>query len=342
MNYCLSIGIDKYLKLSNTPYAENDAKEFNNIVTNIVEITNAILLLGHQATYKNIEFEINNICSKMDETDQLFFFFAGHGINIKGSPYLSTYDSQKLYMEDTWYSVIELIEKVNNTGCKKNIYFIDACESTIQLGSRDSSTAKFMLEEIKEGQKDNSYTCVFSSCSHKGVADIYPDKKHGIWTYYLLKALSGEDEKALALNRCLTYDSLKNYLNIKVKEYCKVNKDCAIQQTYTWGKSEGDFIIFEFPELKVQTYNTIPPQKLKQIEFVTFHLEEIKQLSGFRKGLHSVPKYISSTTEKFINKIASEDIREHMENVSISLRKLMNLKRKDYKCNIEGNTGYFV
>lgn len=344
MDYSLSVGIDDYLYERATPYAENDAAAFHSIMKNIFKVPNSVLLLGNEATYKNIELEIDNITDRLDEDDRFIFFFAGHGINLGDSPFLSTYecktDSEKI-IRKTFHCVLELIDKINDTGCKKSLFFIDACESTIQLGSRNSRVRKFSFEEIEEMLEENTYSCVFSSCSHKGVADVYPEKRHGIWSYYLLQALSGSEPKAFSENNCLTNKSLANYLNISVRTYCKANPRCDIQQTHTWGKEEGEFLIFKFPKAVIQKYKEIPQSTLKRVEFITINFEGVKKLKGFVKNKHTEPRFYSSAVDRFINDIASADINEHMESVAKSLKELLGLKKKEFTVSYYGDSAIF-
>ncbi|MDR1706366.1 MAG: caspase family protein [Prevotella sp.] len=343
MDFSISIGIDKYIHLNETPFAENDATGFNYVMRNVFNIANAVLLIGNNATYKNIESEFENIIEKIEDKDRFIFFFAGHGKNLGDSPYISTYDSANSLrgIKDTWHSLIYLIERINKTGCQKSLFFVDACESTIQLGSRDTTTRKFSFDEIEEMISTNTYSYVFSSCSHKGVADVYPEKRHGIWSYFLLQALSGKEPKALIENNCLTNESLSSYLNIFVRNYCKSNPNCDIQQTHTWGKKEGEFMIIKFPEAQIQKYNSLPPKSLRRVEFVTIKIEGIKQLSGFIKGKHIVPKSYSSAVERFILNIAANDIKKHIDAVANSLKDVLKLKRRDFKVEYYSNSGVF-
>lgn len=343
MDFSMSIGIDDYIHLSTTPCAENDAIAFNNIMQNVFNITYHVLLLGNQATYKNIESEFEYIIDRLDEDDRFIFFFAGHGKNLGDSPYISTYDGSRTLkgIMNTWHSLMDLIERVNKTGCQKSLFFVDACESTIQLGSRDTTTRKFSFDEIEEMIRTNTYSYVFSSCSHKGVADVNLEKGHGIWSYFLMQALSGNEPKALIDNNCLTNVSLANYLNIFVRNYCKANPECDIQQTHTWGKKEGEFLIIQFPEAKIKKYNSLPEKSLRRVEFVTIKIEGVKQLSGFIKGRHSVPKSYSSAVDRFILDIASDDIKEHINTVANSIKDLLKLKRKGFNVEYQGDTGFF-
>jgi hypothetical protein len=200
---------------------------------------------------------------------------------------------------------------------------------------------KFSPEELENHIKNNHYSCVFSATSHKGIADIIPDKKHGIWSFFLLDALSGKEPRALTKKNWLTNYSLQNYLNIAVKKYCSGKPDVTLQNAFKWGKEEGEFLIKAFKKGEIEEYRDIPKQCIKRIEFRTQSQESVRNLSGFKRGFHKVPKYKSSSAENFINNISGKEISERIESVSDSLRELLKLRRRDFNVNIEGGYGLF-
>ncbi len=126
MDFCLSIGIDNYIKLKPpTPFAENDALGFYDVMRETYAAEYNDLIVGNKATYKNIEHSILDVKSKIGSKDRFFLFFAGHGENIGDLPHISCYDSQ-LGREDSWHNMIQLMKQINSKGCNKLLYFIDA------------------------------------------------------------------------------------------------------------------------------------------------------------------------------------------------------------------------
>jgi len=84
MDFCLSIGLDDYIKLTPpTPYAENDAKSFDHVIKIIYEAEYTSLIVGNNATYLNVEHTVQDIASKIEPDDRFFMFYAGHGENIR-------------------------------------------------------------------------------------------------------------------------------------------------------------------------------------------------------------------------------------------------------------------
>ncbi|MEK5436062.1 MULTISPECIES: caspase family protein [Paenibacillus] len=257
MDYSISIGIESYSRLNKTLYADNDAKEFDRIMVEIFNIEKHILLLNNDASFINIRSEFNSIAKHLTKEDRLFFFFAGHGKNVYGTPYLSAWDSDDIVTE-TWHSLTELMGVINEGECNKAIFFIDACESTINYGLRNN-TAETALQPMNIDLDNLEYTYVFSSASHKETANVNDESMHGIWSTYLFESLLGKTEEALD-NSKLTNNSLQNYLNRKVSDYCKKNSLHYTQKSHGWGKFEREFLIIDFSDNTF--YKEVPIEKI--------------------------------------------------------------------------------
>lgn len=341
MDFSVAIGLDDYINLTPpTPYAENDAKSFDSVMADVLEIQIRYMLLGDKATLRTVTRTIDQISAKLENDDRLFFFYAGHGENFDGTPHLSLYDSDDL--SESWISIEELFNKFNSK-CDRSLFFIDACESTKKLGSRKQSIDKFDVRDLKERSLNTQYCCVFSATSHKGVASIIPEEKHGIWSFYLLRALKGQAPRALVNGTILTNNSLQNYLSHSVKQYSKSNpSQLELQEAYKWGKETGDILIHEYPKSEVDTYKTVPEDTSRRIAFVTKQTFSVKNLSGFKKGVHHVPSYHSEAAESFIAKISTQEIEENITEVSSSLRDILDLRRRDFEVSIEAGFGNFT
>lgn len=347
MDFSLSIGIDEYLNLYRAPYSENDSKEFDLVMKNIYQIDGSILLSRDQATWININSNIEDLCNKISEEDRLMFFYAGHGINIKGVPHLSCYDSNMRY-SNSFISLIDIIERINSSECKRNLFFIDACESTLQLGSRET-ISRFNMKEYENYSESVTYSSVFCSTSHNDKADVDRKAKHGIWTKYLLKALSGKATKALNSKLLLTNKTLQNYLSSSVKQYCRNHPEVQIQNSFTWGKEEGEYIIKSFVQRKMIKDVSISDSAIIKSILTSLSLKEIKNLSGFHKVSHFLPEMSDSIPDirdimsnhipensfyipnDFVDQLAEKEIRDHTNHVLDWLRDSFDFESDDYK-----------
>ena len=86
-NKALIIGISQYTEVSNLKFADADALEFSQLLTNYsgYDKNNVRVLLNQQATKKRITEEISKVIeeSKKKPFDNFIFMFAGHGVEGK-------------------------------------------------------------------------------------------------------------------------------------------------------------------------------------------------------------------------------------------------------------------
>jgi len=86
-NGALIIGISQYTEVSNLKFADADALEFSQLLTNFsgYDKSHVRLLLNQQATKKRITDEINRVIeeSKNKPFENFIFMFAGHGVESK-------------------------------------------------------------------------------------------------------------------------------------------------------------------------------------------------------------------------------------------------------------------
>ena len=232
MDYSISIGIEKYVNLCSTIYAENDAKE-------ILGTKDCTLLINEAATVAQIKSHVEEIVHKMNEGDRLFFYYAGHGISFYNNPRLSCYDS----MEDvrthlqTWYDIYEIMGFAE--ALKINVViFLDACESTISY--KRGSAPKW---------NENQYVTVFSAANAEEEANAEDEFGHGVWSHFLFSALRGGDSEAIT-GKKITAISLQNCLKDRVGEYYARKYGKTTQTPYMWGKISEDIVIHEYLNFK--------------------------------------------------------------------------------------------
>ena len=98
-------------------------------------------------------------------------------------------------------------------GSRKRLFLFDSCYSGDFYGPRYRDEAdpiqgyiKHMLESSSSGR------VALSSCLPTQKATEDPVLTHGRFTYYLLKALSGQATEALGRDGCLTVNGLFEYL----------------------------------------------------------------------------------------------------------------------------------
>ena len=224
--YAIIIGNEDYKKHqpllsneSNVIYAKNDAAIFRKYAINVLGVPseNAFLLIN--ATYAEMKQEIERVCKiveKTGENAELIFYYAGHGFPDENTkvPYLIPVDVSATNLHSA-IKLADIFKRFSETNAKLITVFIDACFTG---GGRESgllAARAFIMEPKNEVLTGN--LVVFSSSSGSQSSLPYHEKKHGIFTYFLLKKI--KETKGY-----INYGELSDYLNKKVSiESLRIN-----------------------------------------------------------------------------------------------------------------------
>ncbi|NPV02110.1 MAG: PQQ-binding-like beta-propeller repeat protein, partial [Brevinematales bacterium] len=251
------IGNSSYTKVSKVDYAVNDAKIMQEYMkkmfgvqdTGIIYKENAGLsdmigIFGKEGSY--LKSDLYARCMKL-KPEVVYIYFSGHGMpgltDKKG--YLAPVDITANNAEDTGYSIDLLYEnlgKLKEIGVKKIVVILDACfsgsDSKGQLLIKNVSP---ILPTVNNPLVANDIGIVLTATSGDSVATWYPEMKHGAFTYYLLKGLSGEADSGKK-DGVITLDELRTYLTKTVYEHSISVQSPKAQTPEIKGK-EGEIII---------------------------------------------------------------------------------------------------
>jgi hypothetical protein len=144
-------------------------------------------------------------------------------------------------LSDTAIPLAWIKETLNKSLARKKLIAIDACHSGSTIGrSSSAAMSKSFLEEMFS--KAEGFA-VLSSCKIGQLSYDFPEKNHGVFSYYLLEALRGSADSD---NDCIiTVPDANNYVARKLHEWSLANE---VQQDPTFEyKVSGDFIFVRTP-----------------------------------------------------------------------------------------------
>jgi len=221
------IAIENYAprnQIRDVKYATNDAEEFKKLLIESmsVEEDNIYMISNEDALKSTLEYELKSLFYSLTENDRLIFYYVGHGFHDGVSNYLSTYDLHQYNIAATSVSLRKiLIDPLKASKCKNALIFIDACAQTFQAENTRSQINNINDEEFILLTNDFPNYSIFLSC-HPGQKSYSSDKlKNGIWTYHLVKAISGTIDEAIHSNKYITDRTLNDYLSNTVSTYTK-------------------------------------------------------------------------------------------------------------------------
>ena len=155
--------------------------------------------------FKNVKAEKKkdkNYKTPLNISDNLWFFFSGHGWRHRGQDYLLLSDSNSDpdYIERSAIPISEVTNHLRNSGAGNIIMLIDAC--------RDSAKKGGSIELSKE-----QGVIKISSCQPNELSYEVQPLNHGAFTFALLESLRLQGE-----GNCATLDRLCNRLRNRVKD----------------------------------------------------------------------------------------------------------------------------
>ena len=133
--------------------------------------------------------EINNFGRKLRQVDVGLFYYAGHGIQVKGHNYLIPTDAVLETEADVEFEAIDLgriLGKMEDSQCPLNIVVLDACRDNPFARSFRSTTKGLALVDAPRGT-----LLAFSTAPGSVAAD--GDGNNGIYTKHLLANIERPD-----------------------------------------------------------------------------------------------------------------------------------------------------
>ena len=214
-NWAISIGINKYDNLQALNFAKRDAEEmaawfreeakFDRVFlfTEDSPAINTSPPIPTQPTYGRLRRFLQAQFEQplLKPGDNLWFFFAGHGMRHADKDYLMLADSDPGDIEHTAISVEYITERLRRSRADNVVLFLDACRE-------ESSRSGLGI-----GLEQHQGVITFYSCAANQKSWEITELQHGSFTHTLLTGLRLHGEA-----NCATVERLDRYLNSAVPQ----------------------------------------------------------------------------------------------------------------------------
>ena len=213
------LGIEKYRNVGNVSFASRDAsivKEYFNKSLGI-PLENIYFKVNGEVTKGEMEKIFGGwLQNRVDENTSVYVYYAGHGApSSDQNAYLIPNDGDPNYAEVTGYSLNKMYDQLGKLPTDKITVFLDACFS-----GQDREQKLLIKDARGLGIKTKTSSIpdklnVFSASSNDQVSSGWPDKKHGLFTYFMLKGIQGNADNNN--DKQISYEELSNYIKINVE-----------------------------------------------------------------------------------------------------------------------------
>jgi len=221
-DFAVVFGIESYKNIPGVTFARRDAQWMKTYFEKVLGIPAANIYFKTDADVSLAEFNtaFSGWLQKRIRKNEsnVFIFYAGHGApELKHKKaYLIPYDGNPNYPEQTGYELNKLYSELNALGARSVTVFLDACFSGANRNQEMLlADARPVMIEI-EGSAWVGDVTVFSAASGAQIASAWPEKKHGLFSYYLLKGLQGAADTDQ--NRVITVKELADYIYGQVSQ----------------------------------------------------------------------------------------------------------------------------
>ncbi len=186
------IGIENYQSLPKSDYSKSDAGIVKDYFKALgFQERNIELVTDEKATKSSIEKSIEAwLPNRVKKDSRVFVYYSGHGAPdpSTGEAYIVPYDGDPNYLSVTGYPLKRLYDNLGKLQVAEVVVVLDSCfsgaggRSVLAKGARP-------LVMMAETSVLSSNMAVLSATQGTQISTSSPEKGHGIFTYYFLKAV---------------------------------------------------------------------------------------------------------------------------------------------------------
>ncbi|MBN2894059.1 MAG: caspase family protein [Bacteroidales bacterium] len=196
--YALIIGNANYQKngsdVVDISYSLNDARIFKKYAVNTLGIPDDERHIYYLEDAKALELKeylenFSELIKLKPAGSEFFVYYSGHGtLDSSKNSYILPVDVKSRYVEDYALSLDDFYAQLNSGSDKKTYIFIDACFSG---GGKTGVLVPYSKVGLRQSKNNAVPTniLVFAASTGTEISQEYPEKQHGLFTYFLLKEL---------------------------------------------------------------------------------------------------------------------------------------------------------
>ena len=234
--FAVIIGNEDYQRVAPVDYAMNDARIFAKYCNRTLGIPESNIRTYYNSTFGDIVAamdDIKSISQAYNGDLNVIFYYAGHGVPDESNrnAYLLPIDATGTQPE-VCYSLDKLYSQLGELDAHSVVAFIDACFSGSLRGEGMLASARGIKLRPRDVSASGNLV-VMSAASADQSAFPYPEKNHGLFTYFLLKRLN--DTKGN-----VAIGDLADYIVSEVSRQSIVENKKAQKPTVKWSNAMND------------------------------------------------------------------------------------------------------
>lgn len=242
--WALLVGVNRYSEdFSRLKFCVNDVKALAKVLT---QLGYTVVCMHDELdrdddrfpTRNNVEAELTKLCQLVGSDDLLWVHFACHGTLVDQKPVLIAQDTRHPTLDKSVLPLSKVETLMRGSKAKRLVLTLDACHTGVEIG-RELADPEFFKNacELAEG-----FALIAASTAQQ-VAREWQEVEHGVFTYYMLKGLTGEADQN---NRgFVTVNDLQTYVVDQLKRWNGEHKGRLQEPTYR-ADGRGDFMLGDY------------------------------------------------------------------------------------------------
>ncbi|MBU3072849.1 caspase family protein [Clostridium estertheticum] len=225
--HVIIIGVNDYSKVENfesLTYSSKDAQDISDFIKDKWGVNKRNIHLFNECNttnYDEIQEAITNVITKLDECDNLLFYFSGHGDEVNENSYLILSDTVENSFNGNYENSIclrDLNELFKQCKAKIKFRIFDACRCGQSFSKGKAMTSKFKSDMFGNG---NGWITL-ASCNVKESSIESGEMHNGIFTHFLIEGLMGAARRGEGK---MLIEDLKIYVADKVPSNTKYKQN---------------------------------------------------------------------------------------------------------------------
>ncbi len=220
--YAVVVGVEDYRDLPRVDYAKRDAEMVKKYLVKSLGYReqNIVLMLNDRVTKSDLEARFERWLPKQvgeNKDSEVFVYYGGHGAPDPNTnqAFLVPYNGDPAFLETTAYPLKRLYKTLGDLPAKQVTVVIDSCFSGAGGRSVISKGARPMLVTVENPLLATQNMVILSAAAGNQISSAFPEKRHGLFTYYFLKGLQGEGDTNK--DGAVEVEELYSYLKARVE-----------------------------------------------------------------------------------------------------------------------------